>query len=121
MAKHECITPWLIGCDEIEGGLFKEILIEILLILSKLNSTMSQELSENVTECRWEDLWVLFLSEFVVFVEVKNINIIWLFSRAFVSIASFAERGPQPASRCGLRGVMGPAAQWRRAIFTRVS
>lgn len=88
---------------------------------SKSNSPRRHRLNGNVTECKWEDLWVLFLHEFVVFfAEVRNINILWPFSKTSVSITNYTECGPVLAGSLP-SWCLGPDAWCRSAVFTRVS
>lgn len=64
--------------------------------MGKLNSTMSPQLSGNIIECKWKDLWVFFLHEFVVILAgVKNINISWPFPR-IVCLSRCEACGPDP-------------------------
>ena len=57
---------------------------------------MSPQLSGNIIECKWKDLWVFFLHEFVViFAGVKNINISWP-SPKIVCLSRCEVCGPDP-------------------------
>lgn len=92
------ITPWLIGCDEVEGGLFWEILIEILPIWVNLIDPEPEAHREHYGMqmgrfvCVFSS-WVVALST-----EVRNINVLWPFFRSSVSITGYAV-WPQPLGR----------------------
>lgn len=65
--------------------------------MGKLNSTMSPQLSGNIIECKWKDLWVFFLHEFVVILAgVKNINVFHGLSPGLCVLAGARACGPDP-------------------------
>lgn len=89
------ITPWLIGCDEVEGGLFWEILIEILPIWVNLIDPEPEARREHYRMQMGRFVCVFSSRVVALSTEVRNINVLWPFSRSPVSITSYSV-WPQP-------------------------
>lgn len=114
------ITSWLIGCDEVEGGLFWGILIEILPIWVNLIDPAPEARREHYGMQMGRFVCVFSSRVVALSTEVRNINVLWPFFRSSVSITRYAV-WPQPQGRLLAHLPDVRPIAWRRGAVSPAS
>ena len=96
---------------------FQRLLIEIQPVLGKRNSTMSPQLSGNIIECKWKDLWYFSFMNLLLSLQEWRTSIFHGLSPGLCILAGARHVALILAGFLWLPGGFGPSAWWGQGPF----